>query len=77
MCATGGVAREQALIILYVFPNTNKDGDKPKAHKKHAQKMLDKGHLNKGKTHVQIWGLKRREGICSMGAYFQEITVHT
>ena len=26
-------------------------------------------------TYVRIWGLKRGEGVCSKGAYFQELTV--
>ena len=40
-----------------------------------SKRMHGYGHLHKGKIaiYVRTWGLKRGEGICSKGAYFQEL----
>ena len=42
---------------------------------KHSQKTLDTGHLHREKYLCKNLEVKEGEGVCSKGAYFQELTV--
>ena len=78
MCVTNtlAVAREQALIILYVFTNTMTELNQ-KLAKSMPRRYSIRAIYTREKHLCMNLGLKRREGICSKGSYFWEITVHT
>ena len=47
---------------VYVFTNTIDNGANPKAHQKHAQKMLPMGHLYEEKMPMQEIGDEKGGG---------------
>ena len=60
-------------FCVYVFMNTINDGAKSKPH---SQRRSILAIYMRKNTYIKTWRLKRREGICSKGAYFWELTLH-
>ena len=61
-----------------MFPNTVDDGAKPKVLLKACPGDTQYGAFTRGKNILcKNFGVKEGEGVCSKGAYFRELMVHT